>query len=66
MYEMLPIVVSAESTKKKSGRITGDDPGLLGVETSAPVSVNVALVGVNVAVKPRFGAAIAPVTPNKD
>lgn len=64
-YEILPIVVSAESTKKKSGRVTGVDPGLVGVFVPVPVSVNVALVEVNVAVKPRFGAALAPVTPNK-
>jgi hypothetical protein len=57
--------VSAESTKKKSGRITGVDPGLLGVAANPPVSVNVALVEVNVVVKPKFGAALAPVTPNK-
>ena len=63
-YEILPIVVSAESTKKKSGRIIGDEPGLLPVETNPAVSVKVALVEVNVAVKPRFGAALAPVTPN--
>jgi hypothetical protein len=64
-YETLPIVVSVESMKKKSGRISGVDPGLLGVPAPLPVSVNVALVEVNVAVKPRFGAGLAPVTPNK-
>jgi hypothetical protein len=57
--------VSAESTKKKSGRIIGVDPGLGPVAAPVPVSVNVALVEVNVAVKPMFGAALAPVTPNK-
>jgi hypothetical protein len=57
--------VSAELTKKKSGRIAGVDPGLVGVEAPPPVSVNVALVEVNVVVKPMFGAALAPVTPNK-
>ena len=64
-YETLPTVVSAELTKKKSGRIAGVDPGLVGVEAPLPVSVNVALVEVNVVVKPMFGAALAPVTPNK-
>jgi hypothetical protein len=64
-YETLPTVVSAESMKKKSLRISGVDPGLSGVEAPLPVSVNVALVEVNVLVKPRFGAALAPVTPNK-
>jgi hypothetical protein len=64
-YETLPTVKSVESTKKKSLRITGVDPGLLGVEAPLPVSVNVTLVGVNVVVKPRLGAALPPVTPNK-
>jgi hypothetical protein len=61
----LPTVESAESTKKKSGRIIDVDPGLAGVDAPLPVSVNVALVEVNVAVKPMSGAALAPVTPNK-
>jgi hypothetical protein len=53
-----------ESTKKKSGRINGVDPGLAGVDAPLPVSVKVALVEVNVAVKPK-SAGLAPVTPNK-
>jgi hypothetical protein len=64
-YETLPTVVSAESMKKKSGRITGVDPGLFGVLAPPPVSVNVAVVGVNVAVKPISDAALAPVTPDR-
>jgi hypothetical protein len=64
-YETLPTVVSAEIRKKKSGRIAGVDPGLLGVLAPLPVSVNTTLVGVNVAVKPMPGAALAPVTPNR-
>ena len=64
-YEILPIVVSAESTKKKSGRIIGVEPGLFPVEANPAVSVKVALVEVNALVKPRPGAALAPVTPNK-
>jgi hypothetical protein len=64
-YETLPTVVSAESMKKKSGRITDVDPVLLGEEAPPPVSVNVTVVGVNAAVKPISDAALAPVTPDR-